>query len=207
MNVSLSSFKNDWQNLVACVIESSAKFHCLEKIPLPEVYDPPGRASRVQQIFAGEVREDYFLVIGRWSCLDLRLAGAFTGSMRSVVTLVALGFLALAGCAHKRSGESAAGAAWSSPAPAPAADPLRQKLIITPETGLVGKVIKMNASGRFVVLNFPIGHLPARDQRLNVYRLGLKVGEVQVTEWQRDDNVVADIVAGAARVGDEARDH
>jgi len=71
---------------------------------------------------------------------------------------------------------------------------------------LVGKVVRFNSEGRFVVLNFPIGHLPGVDQRLNVYRQGLKVGEVKVTGPQRDDNTVADIVAGEAQVGDEVRD-
>lgn len=80
------------------------------------------------------------------------------------------------------------------------------KLIITPEIMLVGKVVRFSSEGRFVVLNFPIGHLPSVDQRLNVYRQGLKVGEVKVTGPQRDDNTVADIVAGEAQMGDEARD-
>jgi hypothetical protein len=41
---------------------------------------------------------------------------------------------------------------------------------------------------------------------MNVYRRGLKVGEVKVTGPQRDDNIVADITAGEAAVGDEVRD-
>ncbi len=82
----------------------------------------------------------------------------------------------------------------------------KQGLIVTPETRLLGKVVRVNASGRFVVLNFPIGHLPALEQRLNVYHLGLKVGEVRVTGPQLDDNVVADLVAGNATAGDEVRE-
>src|SRR5216684_5118341 len=81
-----------------------------------------------------------------------------------------------------------------------------QKLIVTAESGLVGKVVKVNLEGRFVVLNFPIGHLPKLDQRLNVYRLGLKVGEVKVTGPQMDDDIVGDLVNGEARTGDEVRD-
>jgi hypothetical protein len=86
------------------------------------------------------------------------------------------------------------------------ANPPAPKLIVTPETGLSGKVVRFNAVGRFVVLTFPIGHLPARDQPLNVYRLGLKVGEVKTTGFQNDDSIVADIVSGDAAVGDEVRD-
>jgi len=59
---------------------------------------------------------------------------------------------------------------------------------------------------RFVVLNFPVGRLPVIDQRLNVYRGGLKVGEVKVTGPQYDDNVVADLVAGDSEIGDQVRD-
>ena len=80
-----------------------------------------------------------------------------------------------------------------------------QKLIVTSEIVLVGKVARVHEGGRFVVLNFPIGHLPAMDQRLDLYRGGLKIGEVRVAGPQRDDDVVADIVSGDAQVGDEVR--
>lgn len=76
---------------------------------------------------------------------------------------------------------------------------------MTPDTILVGKVAKVNVDGGFVVITFPIGHLPTLDQRLSIYRGGLKVGEVRVTGPQLDDNVVGDIAAGEAKAGDEAR--
>ena len=63
----------------------------------------------------------------------------------------------------------------------------------------------VNAAARCVVLNFPLSRMPALEQRLSLYRRGLKVGEVQVTGPQREDNIVADLVAGEAEVGDEAR--
>jgi outer membrane biosynthesis protein TonB len=92
-------------------------------------------------------------------------------------------------------------------APAPAeSKSSSQKLIVTPETALVGKVETVNQNARYVVLSFPIGHLPAMEQRLNVYRRGLKVGEVKVTGPQIEDNVVADIVEGDSGPGDEVRD-
>ena len=81
-----------------------------------------------------------------------------------------------------------------------------QKFIVTPANGLAGKIVKVNMPGRFVVLNFPIGHLPAIDERLNIYRLGLKVGEVRVSGPQMDDDIVGDLVSGEAQAGDEARD-
>jgi hypothetical protein len=81
-----------------------------------------------------------------------------------------------------------------------------QKLIVTPENGLVGKVEMVNHNARYVVLSFPIGHLPAVEQRLSVYRNGLKVGEVKVSGPQIEDNVVADIVDGDSGPGDEVRE-
>lgn len=79
-------------------------------------------------------------------------------------------------------------------------------LIITPDSVLTGRVASFNAAGRFAVLNFPVGHLPAIGQRLNVYRLGVKVGEVKVSGPQRDDHIVADVASGQVQLGDEVRD-
>jgi hypothetical protein len=79
------------------------------------------------------------------------------------------------------------------------------KPIVTPESGVAGKVMTYNEAGRFVVLNFPAGQMPAVDSRLFVYRSGLKVGELKVSAWQRDVYIVADLMAGEARAGDEVR--
>lgn len=105
--------------------------------------------------------------------------------------------LLVCGCANRRSA-----AHEGNPG---SADVKNQKLIITPEATLSGKVLKVNQEARFVVLNFPIGRLPSIEQRLNVYRHNLKVGEVKVTGPQREDNIVADISVGEAEVGDEVR--
>ena len=78
--------------------------------------------------------------------------------------------------------------------------------ILTPESGLAGKVMRVNQGGRFVVLNFPIGHLPSIEQRMNVYRLGLKTGEIKITGPQYDDNIVGDVIAGDVQPGDEVLD-
>jgi hypothetical protein len=80
------------------------------------------------------------------------------------------------------------------------------RLIVTPENSLTGRVFTYNAAGRFVVLDFPVGKLPAFGQTLFVYRQGLKVGEVKVTGPERDTNTVADLVSGEAQKGDEVRD-
>lgn len=82
----------------------------------------------------------------------------------------------------------------------------KQNLIVTPGGALVGKVALVNTAARFVVLNFPVGHLPALEQHLGLYRAGLKVGEVKVTGPQYDDNIVADLTMGESEVGDQVRD-
>jgi hypothetical protein len=86
----------------------------------------------------------------------------------------------------------------TSSAPAP--------MIVTPDQVLAGKVARVNEAGRFVVLEFPVSHLPALGQMLFVYRNGLKVAEVKITGPQRDDHTVADLTTGEALPGDEVRD-
>lgn len=80
------------------------------------------------------------------------------------------------------------------------------KPIITPATGLAGKVIRVNPTSRFVVLSFPIGRMPAEEQTLQVFRGGLKVGVLRVTGPQVDDKTVADVVEGQIAVGDQVVD-
>jgi hypothetical protein len=79
-------------------------------------------------------------------------------------------------------------------------------LIVTLDPSAVGKVAKVDIVNRFVILNYPLGHVPSNGRQLNLYRHGLKVGEVKVTGPQQDDNTVADVVSGEAQEGDEARD-
>lgn len=77
---------------------------------------------------------------------------------------------------------------------------------LTPDNTLVGKVVLVNPTARYVVLNFPAGRRAVAGQVLHVYRKDLKVGEVTVNSLQRDDNAVADISAGEAAMGDQVRD-
>jgi len=78
--------------------------------------------------------------------------------------------------------------------------------IVTPDNSLSGKVISYSATGRFLVLNFPDRRMPMTDQTLFLYRSGLKVAEVKVTGPQNEDNIVADLVNGDAKSGDDVRD-
>jgi len=122
--------------------------------------------------------------------------------MRSLLSVLVLGALVVAGCAgHKQRPP-----ATPTSAPRPKTSTQFSDLIVTPEEALTGKVVSFNPDGRFAVLSFPVGHLPTLDQRLMVYRQGLKVGEIKITGPQLDDNIVGDVVAGEARGGDLVRD-
>ena len=143
------------------------------------------------------------------SSIDFHEPGPFTRLMRCGLLAILLGGTAAAGCAHKEFGalhQPFNPAASTAPPPAPAPSAAHRPIIVTPDTGLAGKVIKVNPGGRFVVLNFPVGHLPALDQRFNVYHQGLKVGEVKISGPQLEDDIVGDLVSGGAEVGDEVRD-
>jgi hypothetical protein len=111
-------------------------------------------------------------------------------------TLVIVGMLA-AGCAYHRPAPSAKRATPAAVAP---------QTIVTPDNSLAARVVSYNASGRFVVLSFPPGQMPKLEQSLFLYRDGMKVGEVKITGPQRENNIVADLIAGEAQVGGEVRD-
>jgi hypothetical protein len=74
------------------------------------------------------------------------------------------------------------------------------------ERPLEGKVVRINPTGRFVVLNFPIGRMPALGQRLDLFRHGVKTGEVKVNGPLWDDDAVADISTGNPELGDIVRE-
>ncbi|MDB6020782.1 MAG: hypothetical protein JWQ04_639 [Pedosphaera sp.] len=117
---------------------------------------------------------------------------------------VLLGGLLLAGCAGSKDKRGtftfqSSGNVLSSPKES------NGKIIISPETSSAGKVVSVNGNSRFVVLNFPVGTVPALGKRLNAYRQGLKVGELKVTGPQQDENTVADITSGEIQIGDEIR--
>ncbi|MBN2505862.1 MAG: hypothetical protein JXQ71_04125 [Verrucomicrobia bacterium] len=74
-----------------------------------------------------------------------------------------------------------------------------------PSDVVPGKISLVNPNARYVVVSYPVGALPELGRRLNVFRNGLKVGEIKITGPQRDLNIVADIVAGQCQRGDEVR--
>ncbi len=66
-------------------------------------------------------------------------------------------------------------------------------------------VRKVDITYSFVVLDFSERAMPPVGSRMTIYRNGVKVGEVQITEPVRAQFATADIVAGDVQLGDEAR--
>ena len=83
----------------------------------------------------------------------------------------------------------------------------QQPLIVTPGAELRGRIALVDANLGYVVVTFGLGSMPAVERRLGVYRNGLKVGEIKITGMRRENNTVADIVAGECHVGDDVREN
>jgi hypothetical protein len=118
--------------------------------------------------------------------------------MRLGFCLALVAVIVSAGCSHP--GHNAVAPAGAPVTRVAEPSPGGEKLVVTLQTGLEGKVASVN--GRYVVLNFPVGSLPALEQKLNVYHLGLKTAELRVSGPQLDDTIVADVLSGQVSVGD-----
>ena len=126
--------------------------------------------------------------------------------------------LGITGCASRHGTESSQDfPTGKSPEPAPAkpTTPPGKKFVPTPDAGptivtasssRAGRISLVNGSARYVVVTYSVGELPPRDARLVVFRAGLKVAELKVTDFSRDINAAADIVAGDCEVGDDVRE-
>jgi len=68
-----------------------------------------------------------------------------------------------------------------------------------------GKVYSVNTALHFAVLDYSLKSLPNIGDRLFIYRQGIKVAEVRVSGPQMNSNIVADILAGEVKTGDEVR--
>lgn len=108
--------------------------------------------------------------------------------------LVLACIVVLAGCSSKK---SKTGVTSSPPPP--------KNVVVTPAQVTRGTVALVNTDSQFVVISFSAGAAPAPEQKLSVYRAGLKVGEVKVSSDSMGQNRVADIIVGEAKVGDEVR--
>ena len=129
--------------------------------------------------------------------------------MRLPVVLLCVGLLSA--CASRRRSDPSTSAGPIPPGglvPVASTNAARtnREVIVTQGRSMTGRVASVNAPGRFVVLTFPLGSMPALEKRLNVYRRGLKVGELKVSGPQLDVNIDADIIAGECQPGDEVRE-
>ena len=119
--------------------------------------------------------------------------------------------LLLAGCAMSKPDATASAAqAKTARSSKPAAVGRGQKVDSRPEVTLdeavLGTVVFVDPTLRFLVMDFPVRKLPVLEQRLNVYRNDRKVGEVKVTGPGRDTTIAGDIMVGVVQVGDEVRE-
>ena len=80
------------------------------------------------------------------------------------------------------------------------------KPVVTPDFRAIGTIMTVNAEARYVIVSFPVTNVPPAGRRLDIYRNGLKVGELKVTGPEREGDTAADLVAGEAQVRDEARE-
>ncbi len=113
--------------------------------------------------------------------------------------------LMAAGCATKKNVYGTSEQPPMTPGVA-ATSPKPPAVIVTPATGNRGRVTSVNPTARHVVVSYALGiPLPLVDQKLFVYRAGLKVAELKVSKERIDVNLVADIASGECRVGDEVR--
>ena len=81
----------------------------------------------------------------------------------------------------------------------------RGTIVVPAMTRTEGKVVRTNLKLNFVVLDFGFKRLPQAGQKLGIYRLGEKIGQVRVSGPFWETYTVADIVDGEIWVGDEAK--
>lgn len=71
--------------------------------------------------------------------------------------------------------------------------------------GSVGRIVRVHAALRFVVVEFGLSEPPKAGTRLGAYRGGAKVGALKAGHFRRDATMAADVVLGEVAEGDEVR--
>jgi hypothetical protein len=133
--------------------------------------------------------------------IDCQEPVALTRDMRSILVLALSGALLL-GCKHSKPAETEAAPGREAGARGAAT---QATIRATPIHESSGAVASVNPDLRFVVIDFHLNPPPRVDQRMGVYRQGLKVGEVRISKQSHNSIIAADIMAGEARVGDTVR--
>jgi hypothetical protein len=77
--------------------------------------------------------------------------------------------------------------------------------VIRPMDGSVGRIVRVQAPLKFVVVDYRLNQPPAPEQRLVVLRDGERVAELKAGYIRRETTVSADILSGEPRDGDEVR--
>lgn len=77
---------------------------------------------------------------------------------------------------------------------------------INPVTLVQGRVTFVNERFRFVIVDFAFHQMPRLEQRLGVYRRDVRVGEIRISGPSDGTTVVADVMSGAAGLGDQVRE-
>lgn len=77
--------------------------------------------------------------------------------------------------------------------------------VIRPLDGSVGRIVRVQSALRFVVVDYRLNQPPAPEQRLAVYREGVRIGELKAGYIRRETTVSADILSGDPQEGDEVR--
>ena len=86
--------------------------------------------------------------------------------------------------------------------PKPVVKPVRLQ---EPLDASLGRVLSVQTRLRFVVLDFSLSRLPALGESLDLWRNGQIVGLLRVSGPIRNSTVVADIVQGEPKAGDQVR--
>jgi hypothetical protein len=69
----------------------------------------------------------------------------------------------------------------------------------------VGRIVRVHAGLRFVVVDFGLSEPPKAGARLGVYRGGARVGMLKAGHFRRESTMAADVISGEVGEGDEAR--
>lgn len=96
----------------------------------------------------------------------------------------------------------------ASPTEKPAEQPkaaARGEMNVRPVYPVGGRIALVNEKARFVIIDFTNSRPPELEQKLAIYRAGLKVAEVKVSGPFRNTTVAADVTAGDVRYGDEVK--
>ena len=123
------------------------------------------------------------------------------------ILLAALVCCVATACALPRIAQMAHLPKWAKPKAVPKAVPVRFPKPTSDGTKgtprQAGAILFVNSEDRFVLIDSHGWSLPAEGTALRVMRDGVETGVVTVSSERRGSHIIADIVTGAPRKGDE----